>query len=384
MSRFRILRLITWLPTGGIERKIVAVLPRLDRDLFEPHVCCLRERGPLADELERLGVPVHVVKFRSRWDPVALGRLLRMVRSLGVDLIHAHMYRANVPATMLGLLEPRLKVVGQYHNVDTWESAGQLRMDRWLARRRAANVCVSEAVRRDVITRLSLDPDRVRTIHNGVDLDEFRPVASHASQLALRQQLGLPLGGRIVVTVARLVAQKNQAVLLRIAPEILRAVPSAHFLFVGGGPMEESLRTLAAQLGVAESVTFLGSRDDVPDILRASDVAVLPSLKEGFSNTILESLASGLPVVASDVGGNREVVDRGVNGYIVDVDRDASGRVTAVRAGQLARYLKRLLADDTLRASMASAARRSAGQFDIGMMVGRVEGLYRDVLEGGA
>lgn len=383
MSRFRILRLITWLPKGGIERKIVAVLPRLDRELFEPHICCLREPGPLAGELEKLGVPVHVVRFRSRWDPMALTRLLRMVRSLGVDLVHAHMYRANVPATVLGLLEPRLKVIGQYHNVDTWESAAQVRMDRWLARRRAANVCVSDAVRRDVISRLALDPARVKTIHNGVDLDEFRPASSHASQLALRQQLGLPLDARIVVMVARLVAQKNQSLLLRVAPEILAAVPSAHFVFVGGGPMEETLRSLAAEMGVARSVTFLGSRDDVADILRAADVSVLPSLKEGFSNTVLESMACGLPVVASDVGGNREAIDRGVNGYIVDVDRDALGRVTAVRAGQLARYLKRLLLDDALRAKMASAARRSAGQFDIGVMVGRVEALYREVLEGG-
>ncbi|MCX7962882.1 MAG: glycosyltransferase, partial [Candidatus Sumerlaea chitinivorans] len=93
MARYRVLRLITWLPRGGIERKIVAVLPRLDRNLFDTHLCCIRERGPLADELEQQGIPVHVVPFRTRWDVKGLRALAELVKREQIDLIHAHMYR---------------------------------------------------------------------------------------------------------------------------------------------------------------------------------------------------------------------------------------------------------------------------------------------------
>jgi hypothetical protein len=156
MSRYRVLRMITWLPTGGIERKIAAVLPRLDPELFEVHMCCIRERGPLADDLEAAGIPVHLVPFKSRLDPIGMLKLRRLAKKLEIDLIHSHMYRSNVPATMLKIMNPRLKVIGHYHNVNTWETPRQESLDRYLAARRDMNVAVSEAVRRDVQQRLGI------------------------------------------------------------------------------------------------------------------------------------------------------------------------------------------------------------------------------------
>jgi glycosyltransferase involved in cell wall biosynthesis len=380
--------MITWLPSGGIERKIAAVLPRLNRDLFEAHVCCIREPGPLAIELESHGIPVHVVPFKSRWDPSALWQLRKLVKGVGVDLIHSHMYRSNVPATVMKMLDKSIVHIAHYHNVDTWESMGQLWVDRWLSMKRDLNAGVSEAVRQNVADHLRLPPYLTRTLYNGVDVDEFHPVSA-AKRHSIRERLNIPAAAKIVVMLARLVPQKNQRLVLESAPEILSAVPRAHFLFVGGGPDEPKLHDLAAQLHIEPHVTFLGGRDDVPQIIAASDISVLPSLKEGFSNAILESMACGLPVIATDVGGNREVIDHGINGFIVDRVEKGKSRTgsapaiaTQINTTQFIRYVKRLLQEDELRTRLGIAALQHVQQFSLDAMVAEIEETYLELLEG--
>jgi glycosyltransferase involved in cell wall biosynthesis len=378
-GRHRVLRLITWLPNGGIERKIAALLPRLNPDRFEAQVCCIRDRGPLADELEAAGIPVHLIPFRGRWDPFALRRLRRLVVEQRISLVHAHMYRANTPATALKWSLPHLRVVGQYHNVDTWESARQRRMDAWLARRRDLNVAVSQAVRENVARTLNLPASGLRTIYNGVDLHEFRPVAT-ADRHAIRERLGWPASIRVAVMSARLVPQKNHAFVLRCAAEILRVEPRARFVFAGGGGEEENLRRLAVELGLGEHAVFMGERDDVADLLAASDVFMLPSLREGFSNSIIEAMACGLPAVVSGVGGAREVVSNGRNGFVVDAIAPAGGAAVEVSAPQFVRHLKRLLVDDDYRIRLGANAAQDARRFSLDNMVRDVEEMYLELL----
>ena len=382
MSRYRVLRMITWLPTGGIERKIAAVLPRLDPELFEVHMCCIRERGPLADALEAAGVPVHVIPFKSRLDPLALLRLRGLVKRLGINLIHSHMYRANVPATALKLLDRNLRVIGHYHNVNTWETPRQVALDRYLAHRRDMNVTVSEAVRKNVQQTLGLPNELTTTLYNCIDLEEFHPLAEF-ERMEARRSLGLSADDRVIACVARLVPQKNQQLVLNSAVEILRDVPSAKFLFIGGGPDEKLLKALAQQLGLSDRTQFLGRRDDVAQLLAASEVTVLPSLKEGFSNTVLEAMACGSPIVASNVGGNAEIIDQGITGFICDVANDSAGHLE-VNSAQFVRYVKRLLLEEDFRQRIAETAIARVQHYGIDSMVHEIEQLYLEVLEGGA
>lgn len=378
----RILRLITWLPQGGIERKIVAVLPKLNRDLFEVHLCCIRERGTLADDLEAAGVPVHLIPFKSRLDPVALWKLRRLTKCLQTDLIHSHMYRANTPATALKILDPKLAVIGQYHNVNTWESKRQLGMDRFMAQRRTMNIAVSEAVRHNVVDTLGIPEELTTTLYNCVDLDEFRRLTPD-ERTAARAELGIAPEDKVIIMVARLVTQKNHTLVIETASEILRESPEARFLFVGGGPDEDALKAQAAAAGVSERCIFLGRRDDVPRLLGASDVAILPSFKEGFSNAVLEAMACGLPVIASDVGGNSEIIDPGVNGYLLETAPDPSNRFgLTIPVAQFPRLVKRLLTDDDHRERLAESAWQRARHYGIDAMVREVEQLYLEVLEG--
>jgi glycosyltransferase involved in cell wall biosynthesis len=304
--------------------------------------------------------------------------LRKLVRELDISVVHSHMYRANVPATALKVIGEHVKVVGHYHNVGTWESTRQRLLDRWLANKRDMNLAVSEAVRRDVISHLQLPPSKVRTLRNGVNLDEFHPVAA-AARHAIRERLGLPASAKVVVMVARLVSQKNQSLVIESAMEVLKAVPRAHFLFVGDGPDNEALKELASVRCVRDHVTFLGKRDDVPDILAASDVSVLPSTREGFSNAVLESMACGVPVIASNVGGNAEVIDNGINGFLLDMQPAPS---PAPNASRFVRYLKRLLLEDDFRMRMGAVAHSSVEAFSIDTMVRETEQAYLDLLGG--
>jgi glycosyltransferase involved in cell wall biosynthesis len=375
-----ILRLITWLPAGGIERKICAVLPRLNRDLFAPRLVCIREEGPLADDLRAAGIPVDVIPFNGRMDPFAMSRLRRYIRDHNIGLIHSHMYRASTPATLLSLLgRGQPPVIAHYHNVNTWETGRQAFLDGFLARRRM-NVAVSEAVSRNVQSRLRLTDDQIRTLPNGVDTMEFRPrPESHNADI--RQRFGLPSDALILVQVGRLVNQKNHRMTLQCLPHWLRAEPRLRLLLLGDGPLRQSLEKEVLELGLSEVVHFAGRIDDVAEVLPACDLVLLPSLREGFSNALLEAMACGLPVVASDVGGNAEAIVQNQSGVIVPMLPTVGTLVPEVNEVEFRETVTRLITDRPRLAAMGRAARDRSEEFSIERMVADIEALYLEILQ---
>ena len=364
---YHIARIITWLPRGGIERRLVALLPRLNTPPFRVSLVCIRERGPLADELRQAGVPVSVVPLRSRLDPRGLRALTRWMHEQRVDLVHSHMYRSNVPATIAARLAGVRHVLCQVHNIDTWETRRQQMMDHWLLRWRTAMLAVSNEVKRDIVARLHCPPEQVRVLYNGIDIDEYGSVQPDAQ---LRHELGIPQGHRLVVMLARLVAQKKHTRFLQALETIRNELPPARVLLVGDGKLRGELEREVETRHLGGMVSFTGHRNDIPQILALSDLSVLTSDKEGFSNTVIESLAAGVPVVATDVGGNSEAIVEGECGLIVQPD-DLTG---------LAGALKKVLTDDTLRHQMSQAARVRAQRFSLENMLDETRRLYLELL----
>lgn len=382
-DRIRVLRVITWLPVGGIERKIVDVLPRLDRVRFEPRLVCLREPGPLAAELAAAGVPVDCIPFRRRWDLAALRRLAAYLREHRIDVVHSHMYRSNVPATVAARMAGVRGVLAQLHNVGTWESSRQLWMDRMLCRWRSGVIAVSEQVRTEAIERLRIAPDKVRTIYNGVDLRRF---GGHPEQRerrrALRAEHGVGPEEVVFLLAARLVEQKRPQDFLSMArrlqeeeAEARRSPGSAagrapsRFWILGDGRMREELGRQAASLPDPSRVSFFGRRDDVDRFMAAADAFVMPSTKEGFSNALLEAMASGLAIVATRVGGNAEAVRDGKDGMIVP----------PLARERLEDAARRMVVEPDLRRHFAAAALERARMFSVERMVENLESLYAEV-----
>lgn len=354
-------RVITWLPVGGIERRLVAVVPRLVRLGWRASVVLIRERGPLAGDLEAAGVPVRVIPFRSRVSPPAIRALAAHLRDFGADVVHSHMYRSNVPAAIAGRLAGTRAILAQIHNVDTWESRRQLLVDRQLAKIRSGHIAVSEAVKRDIVSRLRVPPESVHVLYNGIDTEAFAP--DPAARARLRAELALAESCRLVLVPARLHPQKNPLGMLEAFAKSAAGL-DAVLAFAGTGPEEKALREAAAPLGAR--VRILGERHDMAALYNAADLVALPSFKEGFSNAVLEALACGKPVLATDVGGNAEAITAAEHGWIIPpADPDALGRTlrSAIEEG------------DRLRAR-AGACRQRGLAFGIDALVRKTHALY--------
>lgn len=364
----KILRTITWLPVGGIERRIAALLPLLKEHGHHIEVVCLRELGPLAPELIKAGIPVHLIQLPSRLHPAGLWQLAKFIGRGNFDIIHSHMYRSNVPTTISARLAGFKGVLlSQIHNINTWESRRQLWLDRWLCRWRTGVIAVSSAVKQEIIQRLRIPPEKCFVIYNGIEIEHFQKAQPSAE---LRQSLGIEKDDFVIIMVARLVEQKNHRLVIEAAPEIIQNVPRAKFLFVGDGKLRAELEALVQSKGLASRFIFAGQRDDVPYLLKLAAVAVLPSFKEGFSNTIIEAMAAGLPVIATNVGGNQEAILEGETGFIIS-PTDKSG---------FARAIIRLAQDKKMLQCLSENATRHAQNFSINRMVSETENLYYSLL----
>ncbi|MEW6269388.1 MAG: glycosyltransferase [Thermodesulfobacteriota bacterium] len=370
MSRLRILFVIDELDIGGTEQQILEIVRRIDRDRFDPYVCCFRH-GRKAQEIEALGVPVLHEPKRLKADPGLVLRLANLMRRERFDIVQTYLWTANTWARVAAHLAGVRWLVASERNVDIWEEAYKRLIGRLLARSTDRIIANSEAVREYLLGRGGLAPDKVVTIYNGVDFDRFR---TPCDPRARRRELGI--GDDVVLAgcVARVEPAKDHATLLQALALIGSRVPKLHLAIVGDGSEQARMQRMARELGIGDRVHFTGFRTDAAEWLQTVDISVLSSVKEGLSNTVLESMAAGKPVVATDVGGNAEVVVESETGFLVPPRRPA----------ELGAALARLASSRELTATMGAAGRRRAdGVFSVRSMVERTERLYLDLVGAG-
>ncbi len=347
--------------TGGLEKGI-ATVARHGSPGFEHVVVCLARSG----ESERLlpgGTRVVELHKRPGNSPLFLWRLSRALRALRPDVVHTR----NWPG-MDGILAARLAGIRNVvHGEHGWgmedpqgRSPRRLRVRRFLARWVREYTCVSRAIEGWLRHEVRVGRP-VTQIYNGVDTDVFRPGPGDP----VRSELGIPAGAFVAGIVGRLDPIKDHPTLFRAFARLRESVPEARLLVVGDGPERARLEEEAG-----EGVIFLGDRADVPEILRALDVFVLSSRNEGISNTILEAMATGLPVVATDVGGNPELVLEGQTGTLVPAADPAA----------LAAALARYAGDPALGETVGQRARaRAVERFSIETMVAGYETVWTRV-----
>jgi sugar transferase (PEP-CTERM/EpsH1 system associated) len=323
VARIRICHVVYRFDTGGLENGVVNLVNRLPDDRFEHVIIALTECVPAF--CARVTRPD--VRFISLHKPPGHGiqvypQLYRLFRELRPDVVHTRNLGAlevQVPAWLAGV---PLRIHGE-HGWDAGDPDGRLR--KYQLVRRAYRpfvkryVALSGQIANYLRDRVGVPAGRITRICNGVDTGRFRPAAARREPLP-EGRFGEP-GFFILGTVGRLDAVKNQLALLDLLAS-LGSRPGGERLrlvIIGDGPLREELARRAAGLGLADRVWFAGNRDDIPALLRALDLFVLPSLGEGISNTILEAMASGLPVLATRVGGNAELVEDRVSGTLVPI-----------------------------------------------------------------
>ncbi len=373
--RLRVLHCITRLELGGAQGNTLHTVGHLDPAAFEAALAW----GP-GDRLDRAaeglaGVRLYPVSGLVR--PVAPARdlsavaaLRGVIRSFRPDLVHTHSSKAGVVGRAAAALERVPAVVHTVHGFGfTPLQPLPVRALFFLAEKVAARwthhfVVVSRA-NLSLGLELGLFPaEGVTLIRSGIALERFRQPADGA---AARARLGLEAVAPVVTQVGNFKPQKAPLDFVRVAATVARAVPEARFVMPGDGPLRPAAEALARELGVAGRVAFCGWWEDVPALLAATAVSVLTSRHEGLPRAVVESLAAGVPVVATAVDGTAEVVRHGVNGFLAP-----PGDVAALAAGVVA-----LLRRPELRARLAAAAREGLEEFDIDRMVREQEVLYR-------
>lgn len=312
---------------GGAEKLVYDMIRHLDPAEVCSSVSCLQDMGPLGDKLREQGVPVFLHERRHGIDWSMIGWLRQLITTEQIDVIHAHQYTPMFYAT-LAAAGRGVRVVYTEH--------GRLYPEKWNWKRYLFNpllalgidhiVSIAESTKRAMVRYDNFPSSKIRVIHNGVDFDECRTTVDMAAK---RRSLGLDDGCRIIGTAARLEEIKNIPMMLRVFKRVLAAQPDAVLLIAGRGTREEELKTLAADMGIAGQVRFLGVRFDMVEIYPLFEVFLLTSFTEGISITLLEAMANGVPAVATDVGGNPEVVEDGETGYLVPTGEVAlmAGRV---------------------------------------------------------
>ncbi len=347
---------------GGGEISLLTLLKGLDRACWAPTLVVPSE-GPVAVRARALGLPTHTIPLpplRKPW--AAIGQTLvplwRLVRASGALLLHANGSRAMFYAGLVGRFAQR-PVIWHVRIADR-----DAVLDRLLAPLARAIVVNSKAVER----RFAGLTHKVRCIPNGVDLARFSPRQPSAG---LRASLDLTEGAPVVASVGRFVAYKGYTHLLEAARLVREAAPEVHWVLVGDGELRSELEAQCRGLGLESRVHFTGWREDIPEVLALADLFVLPSLGEHFGRVLIEAMAMGRAVVATDAGGVPEVVLDGETGLLVP----------PAQSRALAEAVLALLRDPARARRLGEAGRlRAEAEFSLARHVETVEALYKELL----
>ena len=359
-ARLSVFLMTNTLERGGSERQFVTLAQSLDPSAFSLHLGCLAERGPFRQELGNmelfdLGGSLYTLRsFQTR------RRLSRLLRKHHIDIAHAFDFYTNLVLIPVAKFARVPVIIGSQRQIGDLLTPAQFRAQLFVFRLCDKVVCNSQAAA-DHLRDHGVRPDKLVIIGNGIPPEAFADTPPAIPRVPGQLRVGM---------IARMNHRvKNHDIFLRAAARVAASFPNAEFVLVGDGPLRPEFEQQAGALGIANRVRFLGDRRDIPAILASLDVTVLPSGSESLSNSIIESMAAGVPVVATRVGGNTELI------------RDTGVLVNPADELGLATALESLLRDEPLRKSLGRKATTFALEhFTIDRMRRSHEQLYRDLL----
>lgn len=365
-------QLLHGLTVGGAEMLAMRIAQQM-RSQYRFVFFCLDELGPLGEQLRSEGFPVWLLGRRPGFDWRCIDRLGRLLRQEQVELLHAHQYTPFFYGAAARLARHRIPVLFTEHGrwFPDYRRPKRVIANRLLLRRCDRVIGVGEGVRRALIENEGIREHRVGVIYNGVDVDRFATTSETHAREKLRERLGFGPDNLVLLQVARLDPLKDHLTAVRTVARLVGQLPNVRLVLVGSGPEEERIRAEIERLGVQQQVQMLGLRNDIPQLLAGSDILLLTSVSEGVPLTLIEGMAAGLPVVATDVGGVPEVVEDGQTGLLARAGDDES----------LAAAVSSLANNATLRQEMGSrGCRRALELFSEDAMHASYDRLYQEML----
>ena len=375
-GRISVVLVIDDLEYGGAQRQVIELANNMDRDRFDVHVCTLSNYVPLGRQLINAERRLHTVVKKNKVDFTVVPRLARLLKSLNADIVHSYLFSADIASRLAGRLAGTELIIGSNRCANTSPKKRNILAYRMTRRCVDLIIANSDAGAQFDCKMYGQPASDYRVVYNGVDTERFRP----QNRSEIRNKLGIPSEKHVIGVFASFKPQKNHSMLLKAFKKVLGSFPDTQLLLVGDqlygnmngtGEYHTRIENLIDELGMRQRCMFMGNRDDVELIYPACDITALSSLYEGTPNVLLESMACGIPVVATNVCDNSYIVKDGETGFLVGVG-DVEGMADRIQV---------LLGNDSLLQEMGQKANDWVlEEFSIRQLVKQTETVYLEAL----
>jgi glycosyltransferase involved in cell wall biosynthesis len=382
-DKIKVLHIITRLDKGGSAENTFLTVKGLDKKRYDVTLMS----GPVQDtnqerrtQVEECGIPyihnpVLMRNINMVYDAIALFKICRFLVKEKFDVVHTHTSKAGLLGRFAAKFAGAPLVVHTPHGHVFFGYFGPLKTKIFILLEKLANrmtdkiVALTHREKADYISYRTCPEEKITVIHSGIELNKFQEYPL-AEKTKLKKEVGLPENSFVVGTAGRLVPVKGPEFLIKASQAIIPKHPNTYFLFAGDGPLKEDLQKKAKKAGEEKNVVFLGWRDDIAHILSIFDVFCLPSLNEGMGRVLVEAMAHGIPIVASEVGGIPDLITHGKNGFLVPPKNPE----------ELAKHIQILIEDENKRRKMGEAGQKMAPRFSHDTMVKYIAELYEELL----
>ena len=314
-TKIKLMQITHDLAIGGLQQVVVNLCKNIDRDKFDVSVLCLRRKGEFAPEIEKMGIKVFTIPRKAdKVDYLAFLKVAKILRQEKTDVIHTHNTQPFIDGTIAAMISGVKTIVHTDHARD-FPDKRRYMFAEWMMSQFAYKVVgVSEHTSKNLMKYEKISSKKIMTIMNGIDESKHNVTIDKKKK---RRELGVNQDGPIIGVGVRLTEQKGITYLLQAMPTVIEKYSDITLIIAGEGPLGNKLRSEAISRGIDKNVLFVGPRLDMPELLKLFDLYVLPSLWEGLPMVLLEAMAAGCPIVATDVGGNYMAVKHGVNGSLI-------------------------------------------------------------------
>lgn len=370
-KRIKICYLITGLNTGGAEMMLYRLIEKLDKTKYNVIVVSIIPLGKVADKIKELGINVVSLEMKSKLELSVIFRLVHILKEFKPTILHSYLFHANLLGRIAGKIAGVPIIISSIRNTIFGGQIRELAL-RYTDFLSDATTIICETAAKRMISRKVVPKEKLHVIYNGIDPKMYENFSEDDRQ-KMRMEFNIPDTATLLISVGRLQKQKGYPYLIQSAVELKNRGYNFVWLIAGEGELRFQLEQMVKNYGLEDTIRFLGLREDVPKLMFASDIFVLTSLWEGLPGVVLEAMAVGLPVVATDVGGTPELVEDGTNGFLIPPGNPM----------KMADAIEKLI-------NMSGEARRKIGsmgkeivkeKFTVETMARKHEGLYVKLLQ---
>lgn len=368
IKKIHVVHVVQSLDVGGMENGVVNIANKIDKNIFKLSICCLSHIGTLEHKI----TDNHISLFSMNWEKglqfALFLDLAKEFKKRDINIVHTHGWLSFLYGSIAGKIAGIPVLINGEHGTFNLNKKRRIFVYRLLSLFVNKFITVSSSLRKELVDKIKISSDKIIVIPNGVDTERYHSI-NMEEVINRKNRIGIPMSSRVIGSVGRLEPVKNYEMLINAFSEISHEFPMLYMLLVGDGSRMEKLEKLAWDLGLSNKICFLGQVNNTQDFIPLMDIFILTSYSEGMSNTILEAMSCSKPIIATDVGGNRELILEGKNGLLI-----GSGNVN-----ELVVAIKSILMDDNKISSFGINSRIEVeNNHSIDTMVLKYQNVYMD------